>query len=374
MRLLYVIDSLAPGGAETSLADMTRGLMVGGIELHVLPLKGAGGVAPRIEADGGVVHAPPVRPGRLAAIKRVLQVIDEAQPALVHTTLYEADVCGRLAATIRRVPCSSSIVNVSYDLAHAREVNAVKLRAALIVDAATAHLSRRLHAITEVVAENASRNLRYSRQRIDVIPRGRDPRRYAFRDEGERERVRQELGVELDTPVVLTVGRHEPQKRQADLVAAMEFVWREYPRAELWLAGKDGRSTAELHDLAAPLGERVRFLGHRSDVPALLSAADVFAFPSEREGLGGVLIEAMAAGCPVVASAIPTSLEVLAEGRCGLLHPRADVPSLAAALVQSLGDGGADRVTQARRRFEEHFTIDVVSEAMARWFHTVGAA
>lgn len=375
MRLLYVIDSLAPGGAETSLADMTPGLVAAGIELHVLPLKNAGGigVGPRITAAGGRVHDAAPGAGRLTAVRRVLRVIDELQPTMVHTTLFEADLAGRLAAAIRHLPSSSSIVNVSYGQAHAREVNAVKLKAALLLDRGTARWSRRLHAITEVVADDASRNLRVPRDTIDVIPRGRDDKRYQFRNASERRRVRQELGVSSDTPVVLTVGRQDPQKRQRDLIAVMVSVCETVPGAELWLAGKPGRSTAELQSLAAEVGGRVRFLGHRGDVPALLSAADVFAFPSEREGLGGVLIEAMAAGCPIVASSIPTSREVLADGECGLLYPPGDVPALAAAITRTLADGGADRVQRARQRFEEDFTIEVVSAEMARWFHTVAA-
>lgn len=371
MKLLYVIDSLAPGGAETSLADMTPGLVAAGIELHVLPLKARDGVGPRIEAAGGQVHTALTRQGRLAAIRRILAVIDQVQPDLVHTTLFEADVCGRIAAALRRRRCSSSIVNVSYDQAHAREANAAKLRAALLLDRGTAHLAKRLHAITDVVAQDASRNLRFERAKIDVIPRGRDPKRYPYRDAEARSRLREELGVGSQTPVILTVGRHEPQKRQMDLLRAMELVWRGAPAAELWIAGKEGRSTGELRVLGDRLGERVRFLGHRDDVPALLAAADVFAFPSEREGLGGVLIEAMATGCPVVASAIPTSREVLGEGSYGLLYPLGDVPTLADALCSVLRDRGDALVRAARLRFEEHYAIDAVSSAMAVWFHLV---
>lgn len=371
MRLLYVIDSLAPGGAETSLADMTSGLIAGGIDLHVLPLKPTPGVGPRIQAAGGHVLAAPSGSGRRAAVGRVLQVIDEVNPDLVHTTLFEADVCGRIAAALRGRRSSSSIVNVSYDRAHAREVNSLKVLGALLVDRSTARLSRRLHAITEVVAADASRNLRYPRARIDVIPRGRDPQRYRFRDEPDRQRVRQELGAEQDVPIVLTVGRQEPQKRQVDLLSAMERVWHEFPSAQLWLAGKSGRSSAELSEWATRLGDRVRFLGHREDVPALMAAADVFAFPSEREGLGGVLIEAMATGCPVVASAIPTSREVLGEGSYGLLYPLGDVPALADALCSVLRDRGDALVRAARLRFEQHYAIDAVSSAMAVWFHLV---
>lgn len=119
----------------------------------------------------------------------------------------------------------------------------------------------------------------------------------------------------------------------------------------------------------------MRFLGHRTDIADLLAASDVFCFPSEREGFGGVLIEAMAVGCPIVASAIPTSIEVLgnSDPAAGVLAPVGDVAALASALSEVLGNPftAQRRAEVARERFQDTFTIDAVSGQMTEFFQRV---
>ena len=138
------------------------------------------------------------------------------------------------------------------------------------------------------------------------------------------------------------------------------------------IAGREGRSTPTLTRQASHLHLDVRFLGARKDVAALLSAADTFCFPSEREGFGGVLIEAMAAGCPIVASDIPTSQEVLRSGpiSAGALAPVGDVARLSDALATALmrGPSTEERTQIARRRFEGNYAISQVTRKMAEFY------
>jgi glycosyltransferase involved in cell wall biosynthesis len=139
-------------------------------------------------------------------------------------------------------------------------------------------------------------------------------------------------------PRLIMVATLELHKDHATLLQAMPAVLRAVPAAQLWLAG-DGSQRDRLQSLSASLGlaEVVTFLGSRQDVPALLGQSDVFVFSTTREeGLGTVLIEALAAGLPVVASDVPACQEVLAGGRWGTLVPPADPEALAAALIASL--------------------------------------
>jgi glycosyltransferase involved in cell wall biosynthesis len=139
--------------------------------------------------------------------------------------------------------------------------------------------------------------------------------------------------------VIGMVARLDPIKDQATLIRAFAQVVKDYPRAELWLVG-DGVRASELCDLAIAQGiaDRVVFWGPRNDVPELLGRMDVFAFSTSRdEGFGIVLIEAMAAGLPVVASDVPACREVLGAGAAGLLVPPGDPAPLARAICALLG-------------------------------------
>lgn len=370
MRLLYVIDSLAPGGAETSLAEMAPGLIANGIELHVLPLGPRLDLASRLESAGAVVHRRVARPGRLNNVREVMRVAREVSPDLIHTTLFEADVAGRAAAILLRAPVSTSLVNDSYGPSHYAESPTFKLHLARFLDAVTIRRAHRLHAITTAIADSVPPRLGLRDAKVDVIPRGRDPQKFPLGTQEVRQRIRAVLGLEDDAPVVLGIGRLEPQKGFQHLLRALPLVAREHPGVVCLIAGKDGRAAEALRAQAALLKIDVRFLGHRTDIADLLSAADVFCFPSEREGFGGVLIEAMAVGCPIVASSIPTSREVLRNGELGVLSTTGDPADLARRITSVLGDGDVAQTlsTAGRQAFEQSFSEESVSRRMARFF------
>jgi glycosyltransferase involved in cell wall biosynthesis len=135
------------------------------------------------------------------------------------------------------------------------------------------------------------------------------------------------------------VARLDPIKDQATLIRAFAEVANEHPRAELWLIG-DGLRARELCELAVAAGvaDRVVFWGARRDVPEMLGQMDLFAFSTTRdEGFGIALIEAMAAGLPVVASDVPACREVLGDGAAGILVPPGDPVRLARAISTLLG-------------------------------------
>jgi glycosyltransferase involved in cell wall biosynthesis len=139
-------------------------------------------------------------------------------------------------------------------------------------------------------------------------------------------------------PRFVMVATLESHKDHATLLKAMPAVVRAVPAVQLWLVG-DGSQRQRLENLSASLGlgGAVTFLGSRRDVPALLGQSDVFVFSTTKEeGLGTVLIEALAAGLPIVASDVPACAEALAGGRWGKLVPPADPEALAAALIASL--------------------------------------
>ena len=179
-----------------------------------------------------------------------------------------------------------------------------------------------------------------------------------------------------DGPVVLAVGRLDPQKGFDVLLAAWPAVKAAHPAARLHLVGQ-GPARAELEAMARGLAG-VELLGRRDDVPGRLRGATVVALPSRAEGLSNVLLEALAASAPVVASRIPSVVEVTGDGpdAAALLVPPDAPDALAAALVRALSDG-ALRVqlgAAGRARVTAAFGIEAVADAYAALFASLPRA
>ncbi|GCD99298.1 glycosyl transferase [Embleya hyalina] len=376
--MLQVIDSVdRVGGAERAAVAMAPGLIRRGVTLDVAYLLDLDGFQPELVEAGASLFGVH-RGSRVGSVRGLARVIRDRRPDLVHTTLYEADIAGRIAALATGVPVVSSLVNTSYgaEMRTQPGIRPWKLRAAQGLDAASGQGVRRFHALTEHVADVMSRRLRVRRSRIEVVPRGRDPEALAAARE-RRAHTRAELGLGADVPVLVTAARQEYQKGLDVLLAAFASVRREVPDAVLLLAGPPGGQTESLRRTAAGLAgdspdgaEPVRFLGYRDDVPDLMGAADVFVLPSRWEGLGSVLIEAMGVGTPIVTSDLPPVREITGAGDCAALVPPDSPEALATALVSALTEREktAMRADAAYRRFGEEYTIDSVCDRMVAFY------
>src|SRR5262249_45669809 len=159
----------------------------------------------------------------------------------------------------------SSLVNESYGPDHFADPSLAhwRLRMAWAVDALTARLATRMHAVSVHVADEMAHRLRYPRDRIDVVHRGRRPSDLRVRTGPRRARAREELGIDAEPLVVLAVGRQEHQKGLDTVIRSMPRIAASRPGARLLIAGRAGAHTSELETLAAPLGNMVSFLGTR---------------------------------------------------------------------------------------------------------------
>jgi glycosyltransferase involved in cell wall biosynthesis len=368
MRVLYVIDSLMPGGAETSLAAMAPHLRSAGVALEVAYLQNGWGLQPELEAAGAVLFDLSGTGGRPGWFSRVKELARARRPDLVHTTLFESDIVGRTAAAVAGLPVVSSLVNIAYGRQHRDDpgLRTSRVVMAQLTDAATARLVTRFHAVSRHVADAMSRRLAIRRTRIEVIPRGRDPALLGTRTPERRSAVRSRLEIPPGTALVLAAARHERQKGLDVLIEAMPAVLRRIP-ALLLVAGREGNQSEALRGLVTRHGlePAVRFLGARDDVADLLCAADAFAFPSRWEGLPGAVLEAMALGAPIVSADIGPVRELVDEQHALLVPP--DRPEvLAEALIAALEDrdAAAERAHAAHARFMDNFTVDRAAERM----------
>ena len=375
LRVLQLIDSLARAGAEQSLAMLAPYLVAVGIDVHVAYLVEREGLRPDIEKAGIPVHSLAGHgSGRREWLARTIKLISDVQPDVVHTTLFEADLAGRRAAARLGVPCVSSLVNTAYGRIESRRdgLSLLRVRAAQTADAITARRVTRFHAVTQHVATVMGRRLRVPASKIDIVPRGRDAALLGRRSTERRAATRQSLELAENVPVILAVGRQESQKGFDVLVRALPALRERYPDLQVLVAGREGRATHMLVDLvqATGLGQTVRFLGMRDDVPDLLAAADVLAFPSLWEGAAGTLQEAMALECPIVTSRLPTIVETADESVAVHVEP-GDAVDLARGISVAFGDrqGTAERARAGRTRFQEHYTIEVCAGRMAEFYY-----
>jgi glycosyltransferase involved in cell wall biosynthesis len=245
-----------------------------------------------------------------------------------------------------------------------------------MIDGWTArHLTTHFHAITNAVKAYAVAALGIRPERITVVERGRDARRLGTASTERRTAVRRRLGIPDEDELILAVGRQEFQKGHLVLLRAASRLFSSRPATRILIAGRPGNASNALRRELERLGlhERVSLLGHREDVPDLLAAADVFAFPSFFEGLGGSLIEAMGMGLPIVASRIPVIQEVVEENGNALLVPPDDPDGLAGAITRLLDD----RALSARFRrhsgelFGERYGIERSVERMVNLYRRV---
>lgn len=373
-----VINALGEGGTERSMAELTPLLRERDVELRyaILRSRGQEGVEPSLRSAGVVIDVLPPGRARLAALRRLAR---DDRADVVHSMLFDADLTARLAHPGLRAPLMTSIVNTTYSPARRAIAPgpAWKRGAVQLVDAVSGRLFvDHYHAVSEAARGNALEQLLVRPARITVVPRGRhDPR--PTLEEGVRTRVRGELGIPVQSRVVVAVGRQERQKDLPTLVRAMRRHLQESPETWLLLVGRKGAASAEVAAAldALPDPSRVLELGHRGDVPAVLAASDVFAMTSLTEGLPGAVIEAMAVGLPVVASDIAPVHEVVEPGRSALLAPPGQPEAFATQLGRLLDDRHIAQhlATRGRAIFEQRFRIEACADAMADLYRRVAA-
>lgn len=373
LSVLCLIDSLAAGGAERSLAEVAPRLVSQGVRLEVAVLIDRGGLSEELEAAGIAVHrvSGSTRTGWLNGTAKLVR---STRPDLLHTTLFEADIAGRLVGSVTGTPVVCTLATTAYGRAHAKEagIRTCRLRGAQLADAITARRVRRFHAVSDAVADACVANLRLNRAKIDVIPRGRGRDRLGYPGRDRRVRVRSSLGIPPGLPVLLFVGRHEPAKGIDVLLGALARLLEVRAEATLLIVGREGRATIQVRQLVASLNlaNAVRELGERDDIGDLLCAADILVLPSYREGLPGAVIEAMAMQVPVVASDIPAVREAVPNEDYAYLVTPGDPIALSEALISALSDPkeSGRRADRSAIRFEETFDLDAVTAAMIGFY------
>lgn len=379
MKVLYVIDSLAPGGTENSTIVLAQHLHELDVNSTIVTLRAAEHDL-TVEAEAvGIKVTRLLSASFLGRVRELRGVIRSGEYDVVHTALFKADQVGRIAAWGTGTPVVSSFVNTPYDESRFFDPNVKKwkLRLVQMIDAISGRLLvDRFHAVSEGVKLANARALRIPEARVVVAERGRDAASLGVRSDDRRSATRSALGLSQDAEVVLNLGRLDHQKGQVVLIEAASILRSTKPGLVVLIAGKDGSASDEIHRRLAddPVASAcVRLLGHRSDIGDLLCAADVLAISSYFEGTAGVAVEALALSTPVVSTDLVGLRGVLEHDHNAFLARPADPEQLAAAIGALLDDSGlASRLAaQGYEDYVRRFTPEVASLRMLDLYGSV---
>ncbi len=372
-RIAVVASTFGVGGAERVTADVLRRLDRNRFEARVFFLHDAGTVGRELFRDGftGCERIMKGRGDRLALLRLIAQLRSFRPDIVFCLDHHDAMTMGRvagLAAGARALVVASHATGL-----------VGKKRAFGAVDKLLMEFTRRVVAVSATHARYLSESEGIERDRIAVIENGVDLSLWPLASPEEKRAARAELGLESGRPVVLMVAAMRPEKAHEALLHAVARLKEEGRRPRVLLAG-DGERRAALETLAESLGVRddVEFLGVRRDVARLLHAADAVVLPSRGvvETLPLAVLEAMAAGTPVIASAVGSVPDLVRDGVTGFLIPPADAVSLANRIGYILDDGERADVmrTRAREWVAGRYSIESTASRYQTLFEEVMAA
>ncbi len=322
--ILYLITATNAGGTEKALWELVRRLDTGRFTAHVCTLKKPGIFGPRLAAAAAGFHTLglPESGGLRAALNflpaciGLARIARRVRPAIIHSFLFRANICGRLAGRLAGVPIviSSLRVTEAGSLAH-------------FVDRMTAGMVDRYTAVSEAVRQEAITRTGIAPKKIITIPNGIDfPK----------------LPTPIADPGVFKIalfGRFHQQKGHDVLLQAMKLLAGQKPLVRAFLFG-EGPDEAALKKTVADLGiaDRVSFMGVVDNPTEAMASMDAIVLPSLWEGMPNAVLEAMAAGKPVVASRIAGMDELVQDGSTGLLCGLGNAAEFAAALLSLARD------------------------------------
>ncbi len=351
--ILHVITRLEAGGAPRSLLLLLEGLRAAGIEVELatgFTPPPALDLLPEAERLGIPLHVihhlrrDPHPWHDAAALVELVRLIRRRRPVMVHAHTSKAGFLGRLAARLTGIP------SVYSPRGTILEGYFTGLRRGLFLrlDRLAARWSSFIVGLTpEESASYLAAGIGRPDQHVN-IPIGVDCALFTPPETAERTRRRADIGLREEELLLLSVGRLVPVKDQATLVRGLALLPADLPPWQCWIvgAGPEEERLSRLINESGLTG-RVRLTGHSDEVPRLLGLGDLFLLTSVNEGFGRVLLEAMAAGLPVVATSVGGIPSVLDEGRAGRLVPPSDPDRLAAVLTPLLRDPG-ERARLAR--------------------------
>ena len=352
-KVIHIIDSLGRGGTQTQLVLLVSGLAKLGWEQKVWCLNDVcdAGLQEQLAAHAEVTVIGKLQMVTGIAVVRFLRLSRSWKPDIIQTLLPVSDIFGRV---LGRMHGRCSIVT------SIRSVNSQKNASQFWLDQITMRWAARVIFNSRRIVEFSCAHEGVVAEQVVVIPNSVDGTLF------RRPPIsRQDLDVPEAVVLLGAVGRLDARKGYSYLLTAYGEILAEGSRRIHLLIVGNGPSRADLVVQAERLGIRdhVSFLGARTDIPPILKACDLFVHPSLQEGSPNAVLEAMAAGCPVVATDVGGTSELLEHHKCAALVPPADVSALKSAIerqLQEVTTWQADRDAWSEE-IQRLYSVDVMA-------------
>lgn len=357
-----MVWALEVGGAERFLVKLVQNIPKDEWECKVVCLSRKGVWARELENQGIEVISMDKRTGMDARILfRLRSLIKKQQPDLVNTHLWTADLWGRLAAIL---------AGVKHIVVTEQNVDLWKKWHNKWIDKFLFRWTERVICVADQVARFYHDEFNVPKEKIAVIPNAID---LSLFDRGSLATdLRGSLGVDSGQFVFVCAARLHPQKAHHVLIdATTKLVGQGHKNFRIWLAG-DGQLRQQLEECVKEkcIDEYVRFLGIRQDIAQIFMQSDCFVLSSDYEGLPLAILEAMAAGLPIVATHVGGNSQVVETGKNGILVPPRDPTALADAMKTLIDnrDLAREMGNMSRALVEREFSIEMVAEKTTALF------
>ena len=360
LKVMQLINSFSLAGAEKIALELALGMDQERFEVIVGSIgsrrdKIESEIRSKLEAKGIRTFplGKPKRKGRLKVIWKLTQIFKDYRLDILHTHCPSPDFYGKLSALVARIPLVFSTI-------HNTQGYSARMEGIL------SRMTTKYVAISKTVAQYALRELKIPSRKIEIIYNGIDVQPFAGKNRQSiiRKKKRTELGIPEDIRMITVIGRVTRQKGHIYLIDAMTEIVKESPNVCLCIVGDytadpDVTNEVKRKVKASGLEEKVIWTGVRTDIPELLASTDIFVLPSLWEGLSIVLLEAMASGVPVVATAVGSNPEIIRDGENGFLVPPANPPALAKRILELLKDKKKAQLLaeEGQKTIQERFTI-----------------
>ena len=359
MRVFFLSTSMGMGGADSQLLSAARLMQARGHDVIIVSMTPLGPMGLQARDLGIRTESLEMRRGipDPRGLLRLARLTRAWRPDVIHSHMVHANLMARALRLVAPVPALVSTIHNVY------EGGPLRMAAYRYTNGLVDHLT----IVSQAAADRFVGDRIVPRELLTVIPNGVDTEAIANVAQGTRESLRRELGVERAF-VWLAVGRFEVAKDYPNMLRAFARVRARQPAAVLQIVGR-GSLQAETESLAARLGlgDAVRLLGVRNDVPRVMSAADGYVMSSAWEGMPMVLLEPAAAGLPIVATTVGGNHEVVVPERTGYLVPPRDDEALAGAMMRLVELPDADRRAmgeRGREHIRSHYGLARVAD---RW-------
>jgi len=351
VNVFQLVEGFGLGGAEKKLLELVQCLDKSKFEVTVCGLGLVNGDLREEFMSSGVrvVELKRNQKWDFGLIFRLAKLMKSLNTEVVMTTLFYADVLGPIAARLagaKRVYSWETISSPEWLIPH-------KLWTYKLANA----FRTKVISVSSATADFLINDRKISSEKVVIVPYGVDLARFK---PGRNEKIRKEFGFDDKTPVVGMVGRLHPQKGHIYLIEAADAVLSKFPNTKFLIVG-DGKLRAELKSMvkSRKISDQFVFTGARSDIPEILNAIDIFVLPSLYEGLPNVILEAMAAAKPIVATPADGTKEAIVHGESGILVPLKDSAKLADEIIRLLEkpDICSKLAKNARKRVEQYFSL-----------------